>query len=170
MEEKAERAVEGVARRWEEARGKGAVEEMAAILEECHTQAMEKRVPQTKVHWRSKPWFKEAVKEKRSNLAKQRRWVRESQQQEDHLEWKRLRNDYFHTIHRKKRKQWDEYIQKVEGREMWGIWKMVSTKRTSRTPTLTHPTTGQTVHTFTQLHHTQDIPAHIPLSNNMERT
>lgn len=150
VKEEAKKLVEREKGRWEEARRKGDVEEMGKILEECHVEAMEKGVPSARAHWRSKGWFREEVKAKRSKMAQQRRWARNSQEPEDHREWRRLRNDYFHTIRRKKREQWDKFVQQAEGGEMWGIWKMASTKRTSRTPTLVDPRTGDVAHTFPQ--------------------
>lgn len=53
-------------------------------------------------------------------------------------------------IRKQKRDMWDKFVQDAEGKDMWKIWKMTSTKRTTMTPTIVDPATLTSYTTFDQ--------------------
>lgn len=124
-------------------------EEMVTVLEQCLASAADAGTPKSRPCWRSKSWFDEEVKAQRKELARKGRWRR------NHIEnagareeWSQCRNKYFRTIRKKKREKWDKYVGEAKGSEIWGVWRMASTKRTGRTINLYDAATNTTKRTF----------------------
>lgn len=123
----------------------------AELVEGCLRRAAEATVPKAKPSLRSKSWFDEEVKEKRRELSREGRWKRNCQtDQGAHEKWAATRNSYFRLIRRKKREMWDKFVGEAKGAEIWQVWKMASTKRTCKTPTLVNPRTGESAHNFAE--------------------
>lgn len=124
---------------------------LATILTEVIQTGIKKGVPIARPTWLSEKWFDEEVKEKRRQLASFQRWKRvrtEGEREEAEEEGRRRRNEYFRLIREKKSGMWNKFVHEVEGRQMWGVWKMASTKRTTKMPTIIDPMDNTTHTTF----------------------
>lgn len=123
----------------------------AELVEGCLRRAVEVGVPKLKPSLRSKNWFDGEVKEKRRELSREGRWKRNCQaDQAAHDRWATVRNSYFRLIRRKKREMWDKFVGEAKGAEIWQVWKMASTKRLCKTPTLLDPRTGGSARNFAE--------------------
>lgn len=45
---------------------------------------------------------------------------------------------------------WNKFVGEAKGAEIWQVWRMASTKRTCKTPTLQNPQTGESAHNFAE--------------------
>ena len=85
---------------------------------------------------------------KTENNEDSERLLKSTPTEENHLQYKRKRNDYFRSIKQSKTNMWNTYMEELKGSKVYDGLKQLKPRRTQQTPTIKHE--GITASTFAE--------------------
>ena len=110
----------------------------AELLRDCILEAVKASVPKLRIHARSKAWWTPEITAKRRKMKGAKRQLKLEPSEDNHLYYKRTRNEYFRSIKQSKTNMWNTYVEDATGSKVYDPLKQLKPRRTQQTPTIKH--------------------------------
>src|SRR5690606_16755896 len=95
------------------------LDQAAETLRDLILEAVTLSVPRLRVHARPKAWWTPEITAKQKKMRGAKPQLKTAPSKENHSNYKRTRNEYFHTIKQSKTDMWNAYVEEAKGSKVY---------------------------------------------------
>ncbi|MBD0343224.1 MAG: hypothetical protein ICV61_20835, partial [Microcoleus sp. Co-bin12] len=110
----------------------------AEYLRDVIVNAADQFIPKQRPCDKSKVWWSNELTRLRKQMAHAKRLHKSNNSNENFLNFKKYRNEYFHAIRSAKNKSWTNFLENAIGKEVFQAYKFTKSNRIEKLPPIRH--------------------------------